>query len=379
MTTHAVCIKKRLIGAPRLVWLQKVPVSTATQYISSPGVICSAARLSIRRRLLTHMCKIPKTLLIRLNMTEEGRRSIAAAEAMEVFGAATEQPSQAMETSQEAPERKEDAWDGWSSRDKKYQRKGDAGGKGTWSGWSKRKEPEENSSGTGTMDQATQSLIQSRREMGYMLFIDTEPYSCLEQLKLAATKWQDLYAENKVTSPLGLALMLGMVQVLRNKLEALLRDDTLQQRYKNCGWISDGPNAFTPMWHFFEWNPTEKKEFQAKTPPLAHTRVLEILEEMERFLPQPGVLLKFRATKDITQEVQVEVIPFLITIGIRVEGAQKVFDGLRQLSGNGVMKLLGARLRPERGQRQPLAKQVEQAYKSTSYCEWTQRQSRTWK
>ena len=340
------------------------------------------------------MCKIPKTLLIRLNMTEEGRRPIAAAEAMEVFGAATEQPSQAMETSQEAPERKEDAWDGWSSRDKKYQRKGDAGGKGTWSGWSKRKEPEENSSGTGTMDQATQSLIQSmtklvlrheselahlRREMGYMLFIDTEPYSCLEQLKLAATKWQDLYAENKVTSPLGLALMLGMVQVLRNKLEALLRNDTLQQRYKNCGWISDGPNAFTPMWHFFEWNPTEKKEFQAKTPPLAHTRVLEILEEMERFLPQPGVLLKFRATKDITQEVQVEVIPFLITIGIRAEGAQKVFDGLRQLSGNGVMKLLGARLRPERGQRQPLAKQVEQAYKSTSYCEWTQRQSRTWK
>ena len=92
-----------------------------------------------------------------------------------------------------------------------------------------------------------------------------------------------------------------------------------------------------------------------------------------------GVLLKFRATKDITQEVQAEVIPFLITIGIRAEGAQKVFDGLRQLSGNGVMKLLGARLRPERGQRQPLAKQVEQAYKSTSYCEWTQRQSRTWK
>ena len=38
-----------------------------------------------------------------------------------------------------------------------------------------------------------------------------------------------------------------------------------------------------------------------------------------------------------------------------------------------------ARLRPERGQRQPLAKQVEQAYKSTSYCEWTQCQSRTWK
>ena len=124
MTTHTAYTKKRLIGAPHLVWLQRVPVSTATQYTSSPGVICSAARLSIRRRLLTYTCKVPKTLLIRLDMTEEGRRSIAAAEAMEVFGAATEQPSQAMETSQEAPERKEDAWDGWSSRDKKYQRKG---------------------------------------------------------------------------------------------------------------------------------------------------------------------------------------------------------------------------------------------------------------
>ena len=288
-------------------------------------------------------------------MTEEGRRSIAAAEAMEVFGATTEQPSQAMETSQ-ASERKEDAWDGWSSRDKKYQRKGDAGGKATWSAWSKRKEPEESSSGAGTLDQATKSLIQSmtrlvlrheselahlRREMGYMLFIDTAPYSCLETLKLAAVKWQDLYAANKVTSPLGLALMLGMVQVLRTKLEEHLRDDALQQRYKNCGWISDGANAFTPMWHFFEWNPSEKKEFQAKTPPLAHTKILEILEGLERFLPQPGVLLKFRATKDITQETPAEVIPFLIMIGIRTEGAQKVFDGFRQLSGNGVMKILG--------------------------------------
>ena len=90
---------------------------------------------------------------------------------------------------------------------------------------------------------------------------------------------------------------------------------------------------------------------------------------MEKFLPTPGVLLKFRATKDITEEIQVEVVPFLITIGLRSEGAQKVFEGLRLLSGNVAMEILGARLRPQRGKRQPLAKQVEEAYKATSHWE----------
>ncbi|CAE7261964.1 unnamed protein product [Symbiodinium sp. CCMP2592] len=80
---------------------------------------------------------------------------------------------------------------------------------------------------------------------------------------------------------------------------------------------------------------------------------------------------------DITQDTQAEVVPFVITIGLRSEGAQKVFHGLRLLSGNAVMKLLGARLRPERGQRQPLAKQVETAYKATHYCDWQREKS--WK
>ncbi|CAE7346734.1 unnamed protein product [Symbiodinium sp. CCMP2592] len=328
----------------------------------------------------------------RINMGEENRRAVAADEAKEVFGGLAA-PSQAMETDQtqkDADAEKDKDWESWASRDKaKFQRKGESAGKGGWYSWdrqSKRKEPTVNTQDeTGQLDQATQHLIQSmtklvlrhegelahlRREMGYMMFVDTEQYSCLETLKQAAVKWQDLYANNKVTSPLGLTLMLGLVQTLRAKLEDLLRNEQLLQRYKNCGWIGEGANALTPMWHYFEWNPTDKKEFQSSTPPLPHNRVMEILEEVERFLPQQGVLLKFRATKDITQDTQAEVVPFVITIGLRTEGAQKVFEGLRLLSGNAVMKLLGARLRPERGQRQPLAKQVETAYKATHYCDW---------
>eukprot|EP00439_Symbiodinium_sp_Y106_P043446 s4490_g5.t1 len=186
-----------------------------------------------------------------------GRRSsVAAAEAQQVFGGL--RSSQAME---KAASQKEDEWEGWSNRDKaKFQRKGETAGKGGWQSWTsnKRKEPTNKTSGTeeaASLDTATQSLIQSmtrlvlrheselsnlRREMGYMLFIDTEQYSCLETLKLAAVKWQELYAANKVTSFLGLTLMLGMVQALRTKLEEVLRDESLVQRYKNCGWISDG-------------------------------------------------------------------------------------------------------------------------------------------
>ena len=213
-------------------------------------------------------------------------------------------------------------------------------------------------------------------ETGDILFIDTAPYSRLDSLKLAATKWQELYVANKVTCSLRLALMLRLIQTLRAKLEELLRDDALLQRYKNCGWISDGANAFTPMWHYFEWNPKEKREFQASTPPLSHSIIMATLDEMEQALPEYGVLLKFKSTKPITDDIPQDVLPFLITVGLRSENAHKVFQGLRHLSGNAVMKVLGGRLRPERGQRQPLAKQVEDAYKGTSYCEWNR--SQTW-
>ena len=57
-------------------------------------------------------------------MGDDSRRSVAAAEAQEVFGGL--RSSQAMETEPEetkAASQKEDEWEGWSNRDKaKFQR-----------------------------------------------------------------------------------------------------------------------------------------------------------------------------------------------------------------------------------------------------------------
>ncbi|CAE7325604.1 DUR3 [Symbiodinium microadriaticum] len=326
-----------------------------------------------------------------MDVDEGQRAAIALAEAREIFGGGA--PSEANPagaavpaTTAEPEGNQAKAWSNWgqdqNSRDPKYPRKehkGGWGGKGSWPSWgqAKRKDPSEEKGEAPPLD-PTQYLIQAmtkltlrheselallRQETGYILFIDTAPYSCLDSLKLAATKWQELYVANKVTCSLRLALMLGLIQKLRAKLEELLRDDALLQRYKNCGWISDGANASTPMWHYFEWNPKEKKEFQASTPPLSHSIIMATLDEMEQALPEQGVLLKFKSTKPITDDPQQDVLPFLITVGLRNENAHKVFQGLCRLSGNAVMKVLGGRLRPERGQRQPLAKQVEDAYK----------------
>jgi len=133
-----------------------------------------------------------------------------------------------------------------------------------------------------------------------------------------------------------------------------------------------------PVWTYWGWNPKEKKQEKTDQHPLQTTAIQAQLALLEANIAKEGVLLNFRCTKDLEQEFQpdLEAVPFMLTIGLRVQEAHAVHRAFQLLSGNAVCKLIGARVRPERLARQPVAKQLEENYLATPYCPWSRRAAR---
>ena len=67
-------------------------------------------------------------------------------------------------------------------------------------------------------------------------------------------------------------------------------------------------------------------------------------------------------------QYKAEVLPFMVSLGPRGESSAICFNALRILSGSAIMKLIGVRVRPERGQEPQLIKQLKQSYMGTTFC-----------
>ena len=130
-----------------------------------------------------------------------------------------------------------------------------------------------------------------------MLFVDTADYSCLAKLREAGDQWQEQYANQKVTTALKVVLMSGLCVLLRSKVEELQQSEEHQARLIKVGWLSEGRTALDPVFHYYEWSPAEKKELRSAAQPLPLTEVLGMLDTLEQYLPIPGVLTQFKATR----------------------------------------------------------------------------------
>ncbi|OLP87976.1 hypothetical protein AK812_SmicGene30744 [Symbiodinium microadriaticum] len=221
-------------------------------------------------------------------------------------------------------------------------------------------------------------LTMYRADTSFVVFVDTSPHSCLQQIKDAGAVWQDLFSKGEVKRPLKQYLMPGIFKSLKEAMEAVITDDEKIQRCKAAGWMGDGRTALDPVWLSHVWDPQQKKEVLSEMVlPRPHTEILRDLDVLMNHLLQEGVLLRFKSTKDLSLQTEAEVIPFLATISLRTQAAQEAHHILSRLVGCACCKLSGFRIKPERGQRSQMSKLLEQAYKGVDFCEWNQ-QDRGW-
>ena len=240
------------------------------------------------------------------------------------------------------------------------------------------------------LDQATQDLMSHmvramlrheaeiqrlKQDLGYMVFIDTSGLGCLPVLRKVAENWQDQYTKGTVTSPLRLVMFMAMLETLKTTAEETLADAEKLQRCMNVGWMVTGDNALSPKWVYHSWDPAAKKQIVAPDPPISNAEALRLVDQLMKHIPQEGVLKNFKTSRRMTAQDQykAEVLPFMVSIGLRGESSAICFNALRLLSGSAIMKLIGVRIRPERGQEPQLIKQLKQSYMGTTFCEWTRK------
>ena len=94
-----------------------------------------------------------------------------------------------------------------------------------------------------------------------------------------------------------------------------------------------------------------KQQERSPRHPLAHQEALQALQTLIDSCVMPNVVMRFKATKDMDKDLNVPVVPFMLSLSLRSEAAAKCHQALALLDRNASLKPSGVRLRPERGVR----------------------------
>ena len=351
---------------------------------------------------MSNIARLSFKLLLRARFSgmqeEDTQRAAALAEINQVWGSggiptiplASNSMSMPKEAAPEGRRTAEEALDSRQSKWPKPAAKGHPGKGNWWDSWSKEWEKDQQAQSSG-LDRQTTTLLKALTKMAlrhedelsrirvdcnFMLFIDVEgEHSVLPVLQKTASNWQEAFSAGTVTTSLRIVLFVGMMQQLQARLQDLLQNQEQMDRLLAVGWLQQGATALTPVWPFYRWDAATKSQVVSDQTPLTHDQVLQCVDALLRTACNPLVLLRFRAAKDL-EEPESEVVPFLVSVSLRGQQAQDCYTALTTLSHNGVLKLLGLRLRPERLRKGPMAEAVEEAYLSTSWTDWKPRRNR---
>ena len=189
----------------------------------------------------------------------------------------------------------------------------------------------------------------SLRSFGFVLLLDTPTsspeLSFLPKLGEIVSEWTTKFTNGTVTSSLRIILVLSVIRELKTHLADFMKSEEKVEKAKLVGWLSEGHNSLDPVWHYFAWDPKEKKQHRTEQHPVKTTDVQQNLDLLERHMGSDGVTLNFKSAGEIPTEFTTEVIPFMLTISLRSQQATLCYQILQQLSGNAVTKILSTRIR----------------------------------
>ena len=207
-------------------------------------------------------------------------------------------------------------------------------------------------------------LARLRADTSFVLCIDAGDHSCLQLLKDAGKRWAGLYTEGKVTMPLRTMLMRGLADPgpdlqggglaarWRDGLEPGLAVSSVGPQAETAGPFDNTGPAFSHGDHDHVGHPGDP-HLETECAP-----VLQLREAVRRAGRGRGS-------------------------SIRPDHKPQQSDGGRSapyFQPTTCCRLLGFRVRPVRGARQPLAKMLEQKFTNATYCDWKAKDSWTgWK
>ena len=170
-------------------------------------------------------------------------------------------------------------------------------------------------------------------------------------------RWKKLKEEesSKVTQSLRVTLMTGLFMELKSRMELAL-DAKTRPTFEKHGWLTEGDD---PKWAFQIWDPEAKDmKTDPSQDPIPRTHMLKDVARLLTLLPT-NLVQKFHATRPMAAEYQSNTLTMMIMISNRGQPADELYGLLRGLCDSCALRLVGARVRPHRQRRQPLAQALE--------------------
>ena len=197
-----------------------------------------------------------------------------------------------------------------------------------------------------------------RSQSNFMWFCNTGgQLSLLATLYPIAMYWRAKREEKPpaVKSPLRTLLCAAYMEELLGRLrtakEPGLRHDTLLKH----GWMNPDYS-----WPYLSYDMANQKEIQDTTAaPLPYADALATVDLLRTLLSQPDILMKFSPTRPLAASYTGEILLVAIIISSRGDQATKAWEAMSRLVNNGVTKLVGLRIRPERMRRCPPATEIQ--------------------
>ncbi|CAE7678807.1 unnamed protein product [Symbiodinium sp. CCMP2592] len=197
-----------------------------------------------------------------------------------------------------------------------------------------------------------------RMDKQFLIHFESGPQGLLASFFAIAKKWHEARHKSppEVANSLRVCMVNSMWLELHSRLERMLKDTTTQNNLHKHGWITkDGEKI---MWPYKVWDGQQQQlMIDNSRAPIEHNSMLDIIKKLQTIFLQEteNLVHKFRSTRRLTEHIAGTTLPFMMSLSCRGEQADKAHHLCTMISGNSVLQLIGARMRPERAKRQPLA------------------------
>ena len=115
---------------------------------------------------------------------------------------------------------------------------------------------------------------------------------------------------------------------------------------------------------YLRWNAQTRTYEKDPQEPLAHSKVVEIVDFLIQLTAFPDVIWQFHPMRKMTESLESEVIPFTLSVQNRSQESQQFYFLMGRLCRNGCLHLIGATMRPKKLGRSPLAIRIDQLLQS---------------
>ena len=169
----------------------------------------------------------------------------------------------------------------------------------------------------------------------------------IPQLMQTTATWKKSRTQGTCKCGLRQALMGALLMELAARLQKLGADAPAQQRLSKAKLLSTEPLA----WHYVKWNQDKQCHEPTEAAPLQHDNAIKSTQVLTEHMVRDGVIHAFHALGGMAADKD-KTTMFKLTLSMEGPKKQQIREALIALSDSAALRLIGARLRPERSHRQ---------------------------